>query len=408
MQNETTYLQQVPTELKKMKRAQWLSARTTKATERLSPKPFAEEFSGLKNIAFALLYGLSIVSIVTAISFFYFKLVENIGVYPAIGLSILILTGLELLKNALFELAFERTYIYGLGQWQFILFFSAFLMLGGSVYTSLQGAKEAYISLDKTQASQDITHSKKTDSLRTVFQKRIEQERADLNGFRKSVTWQGQINIYDANVVKNINAYQDRIDGFEKEKGRLLHQTSKTHDTQREETAQTAGFNIGFWVTFAGITEVLIVLCNWFLVWYDHQTKQEPELLTGQIPLQNIFKNLQAFAPILTQQPEVLSQYLPVLQQVLTKPQQVLLQEFTSQNQVLAQDLSNKTPIGFERKPQDLPNNLPATLGQAIQQGITDTRILTKAYGVNINTVHQTRQALKECTQAVDLFNQTT
>ena len=380
-------------ELKKIKTAHHLQQETARATDRLAPKPFVQEFSGLRNLARTLVFVLSVISIATAIAFFYYKFVASVGVLAGAIMAICILLAVELGKNELFNIAFKRFFTYGMEQITYVLFAGAGVFLAGSFYTSLEGAKEAYLNVDKSVILLDSQHETHTDSVRKTYQNRIEQSRGDLNEFRKSVTWQGQINIYDPNVANNLRTYQQRIEKLEKDRDALLKSTQNNHNTQRSETAKAQGFNVSFWVIFASITEILLIVCSWFLNWFDYKTATEPHILTANSGLQNLFANVQRFAPILTRPIKDLAN-APKTWQVLN---QDLTQDLLSQNQDLKQDLTQdltKKKIGFMASRQDLAQHLPPTLEQALAQGFTDTRLLTKHYGVNINTVSEAR---KDC-----------
>ncbi len=396
--------------IKKLETARWVQQETDRSIEKLAEKPFAQEFKPLKRLAHILLWVLSVVSIVTAISYFYYRFADNVGKEVAILLALLLLTGIEAGKNQTFDIAFTRAYSKGFSEVTAILFLGAGVFLAGSVYTSLEGAKEAYIHIDRTAQQQEAQHTTRTDSTRLAYQTRIEQTRQDLNEFRKSVSWQGQINIYDKNVADNIRAYQDRIAKFERDRDQLIKTATANHTTQREETARTQGFNIWFWVIFAGITEALLILCNWFLIWYAYHTAEDPkkfrdketnawheaiQILTSHAP--NIFKDLLNSPQDLPKTYQVLNQDLQ--QDLPKKPI-----GFTAGKQDLPQDLQQDLPQDL---PQDLQQDLPATLEEAYRQGITDTRILSKAYKKNFSTLSKVRKKVegREAPPKTSLFD---
>jgi hypothetical protein len=399
-------------------------------------KSFGERFYYAYCFCYYLTYALALVSIGNAVGFFVGKF-ESAGLPIAITIGLVITFLLEYAKtNLFFNNAVIGFYATGRTQTNFVLFGLFLLCLGASIYTSVLGAGELVKYFDKRQASTDQANTQTEEqtrqtftrqsekaerehkahiaSLKTEYATKIATEQQGLTEYKYSVTWEGKINMHNPTTAYTITSYQQRISELQKslqkelDTANLAYQakTAQASTTQKEaqdrikkQYEKTTNKNQeSFWNWFylalfvAGATEALIIVCNWFVIYFQYYISiKEPAQVLGiaQTPMQQLAGTFQSFLYHFTMGKQV----LPNTSQVLPNTSQDL-------HQVLPQHLP-KNKIGFNRDKQDLPEGYkpPLTLKEALQEGIIkDTRLLTKIYGVNINQVSEARQALKETT----------
>lgn len=383
----------------RIQNARWVAAETEKAQELYAKKPFALDWFALKVIALGIVWLCSPVSVVTGVGYPYYNMVEGLGVYVALIIAVGLMVLGEALKGFLTWRCVVEFYKTGFTLAFGVLLLASVCTIAFSVYTSLLGTEEVYLHFDKKTESIDAEHKDKTDSLRKVYQKRIDSEKQALQDYRKSVMWQGTINIYDPSVRQTLATYEARIDTLMKEKSNLLRSTEGAHKTLRKENAERMGYNLNFYIRLSAIIEGLLIIAEWFLAWYAYRVLKEKQELSGDMSEEEDL--IQYFQMLI---PALLQGRLQGLQNLPFNIMQVQNQELQEQQSRLA-----RNPIGFhQEKTQDLqekvePKSRDASptptarqekkldlqgLHDAIVRGELHTPKLINQYSANINYVN--------------------
>lgn len=397
-------------------------------------KSFGERYYSVYWFACYGFYFFAFLSIANAVGFFYGKMYLVTGVYVALLLALLGTSLIEFLKALFFNLACKSFYkekISTIEKSVLSLLFGVLLVV--SIFTSIWGAEEVVQMIDTRQARQEQTtesqrqthhlayqrqmaEAEKTHlayiaSLKADYAKRIQAEQNGLAEYKQSVTWEGKINIHNPANAYNINAYQTRIselqaslqkeidlahrahkaktDKADKQEAEAKAHIDLSYQKRTQANSQSHTYYLWFWVSIAGVTEVLIMLCSWFEVHYKYYLViAEPKKVgLAKSPMENLADSFKSFL-------------------YLMLGRQDLPQHLKQDLQDLKQDLPQHLPqnnMGFEvgkkKKKQDLPEGYqpPATLEQALKEGIIeDPRILTAIYKININTLTEARKALQK------------
>ena len=343
-----------------------------RAKEKFAFKTFREQYNSLKNVIRWGRILFHIFSILTAITFLYLLFNPFIKI-PVISVCIssFILLFWEYAKSNILEQGF---YSYYKGRPSIVLPIIATLMLTGSVFTSLQGTK-SYVEMNDTsvQAFKDITKSE-GDSIERYYYTRIEAVKEEMNDFKESVKWKGKINIYDGLIKSTLERYNKEITFFSEKLGKDKEKHRKHVGKEIGKLEKESVFNLYSFIILSGINELLIVICTWFLVFYEYKLVRESEI----------------FEPTETYELDSLA-----------INQLVKLVKRSGPNQYLISNEKNiQNPIGF--KAATVAPNYPGVTGQnsdfdqvprdivqAIKSGIKDPRFLMKTYKLNVIQVNQ-------------------
>lgn len=343
-----------------------------KAKQKFEFKTFSEQYSSMYS---AINYGrvlFHLFSILTAFTFLYLLLDSFIHQSIVSGLlSAAILIFWEYVKSTVLENSFYSYYRGGLN---FALVAIAFIMLSGSVFTSLNGAK-TYAELNNTSVQNFKADSQaKIDSINTYYSEKIAAVKNELSEFKKSVSYHGKINVYNKTVQQTISRYNEEINALNRGADFQILELSKDNSHDLKEVEHKAEFNLLAFVVLSAINEFLIVVCAWFLVFFQFKLVQDSEVLepveTYELDTNSINRLIQLATN--TAQPQYLitnedKQQKQVGFQVGTK--QVLKQVSTDGND----DLS------------EVPNDIIT----AIKSGIKDPRYLMKTYKMNVIQVNK-------------------
>jgi hypothetical protein len=161
MQNNS----KIQTDTEKIKKHVRLRDITREAQDYFAPKSLAEEFYGLRLFCIYALPAISLLSMLNAIGLFISPTQSVQAFLLMLTIALALVALIEFAKTYSFIKCMKQYYtkgITGLG----VFFFAIFVgCLALSVYTSIEGAREAVKNFDQAQARQEL----KTDSLKAHF-----------------------------------------------------------------------------------------------------------------------------------------------------------------------------------------------------------------------------------------------
>tara|TARA_Y100001956_G_C4127948_1_gene191409 strand:+ start:3508 stop:4656 length:1149 start_codon:yes stop_codon:yes gene_type:complete len=354
------------------------SEKLKKAESNFAFKTFTEQFSKLEQ---ALKYGRTIFhlfSILTAFTFLFLLFESFLNSFVISGMlagSILIFW--EYSKSNILQNTFYS--YYRNSKIPFALSIVSLVMLSGSVFTSLQGAKEYFQkNHNKTEDFQEhITI--KVDSLNNLYAIKIENTESDLNKFKDQVTYLGKIDISNKSVAKTIDRYNQEILLLKKEREISLKQLSESLNNDLKKVSSQSEFNLIAFICLSGINELLIVICSWFLVYFEFRLFKESEVFKPHeqnYTFSTASLNKFAELVLMNNQHNLIEANHNIEEPTKSigfqhSVHHSVKQVNSSQNQV-------KTPLS-NTKIQGLVSD--------IQSGITDYRTLMKRNSVNVLTV---------------------
>ncbi len=239
-------------------------------------KSFADEFAGLKTACKWLSWPLSLISIVTGYGFLYYRFEGSLGASLAVVVSLIILVSVELLKKYIGALAFTNFYKdKGMFTAALTLFTAALMVL--SIYMSVLGAEELiYKTSDKIERI-EANYLIERDSIHNHFTTLIEAEKKALEAYTKSVSWKGQVDVSNKATQSAILRHNQRIQSLESESLKILEISRINKENTRSTTTQEVNKDAGIFMALAGIVEIAIMLCVWFVIYYYYIVRMEAE-----------------------------------------------------------------------------------------------------------------------------------
>lgn len=358
--------------LHRMFQAKKASEQLEQAKNKFAFKTFSEQYNGLHS---AVKWGrglFHLFSILTAFTFLYLLFDSFIKVQVISGcLSIAILVFWEYVKSTVLENSFISYYR---GNASILLPIIATVMLAGSVYTSLQGAKEYYNQTSTLVSDFETTNKVKLDSIDSHYYTQIDVVKAEMAGFKKSVSWKGKINVYDKTIKASLKRFNNEIESLSKERETVVNEFSSASKKELKDVTGKAEFNLTTFIVLSGINEFLIVICAQFLVFYQYKLVRESEVFepTETYELDN----------------SAINQLVQMVQR--TVPNQMLISNQVNQQKPIgfkagttAPKSSTETDVNSDFKPE------PVDIITAIRSGVKDPRVLMKTYKLNVIQVNQ-------------------
>jgi hypothetical protein len=105
----------------------------------------------------------------------------------------------------------------------------------------------------------------------------IEAEKKALEAYTKSVSWKGQIDVSNKATQSAILRHNQRIQSLEAESLKILEISRNNKDSTRATTTQEVNKDAGIFMAVAGIVEIAIMLCVWFVIYYYYIVRMEAE-----------------------------------------------------------------------------------------------------------------------------------
>lgn len=271
--------------------AEKLQKQVQKSTEFYAQQPFVKENYGLFYLAKIFHFIFSIFSIITGFGFLYFLFADYVFMVIAGIMASLILFGLELVKSIALQMSIKKMY-----QNRFSgLALFALMCVSASILFSVLGAKELFEHLDKSVQEHKTTQNNALKTLTKEYDKKIAEEKQELQSFKESVSWQGKINLHDNNIAKNINGYLGRVDSLISQKNKSLQKMSSQTDKENEILLKESNFNLWAWLWVSLSNEILLVLCVWYACHYHWHTQKEKAILTNTHTYKTTAEELQNF-----------------------------------------------------------------------------------------------------------------
>ena len=260
----------------RLKENQVLAAEIETAKEKFAFKPFALTFRPLAKLAHYSKFGLSGFSIITGFGCLYFGMIAALPEFVAAILAVLILLLIELVKAYALNIGFVQSYAKRS--------FSAVILLGllfagASVFLSLKGVASLYRAADDTGQILEAKQKHEYDSIAKSHNEAITAAKNELEAFKKSITWKGKIDMYNkanAAVIKQLN---ERISQAEADKREALSAIKNVHNEQIKRQTAEAGFNVTLWIALSACNEAGILLCLWFIVYYQYRIATDAEVI---------------------------------------------------------------------------------------------------------------------------------
>lgn len=268
-----------------------LQKQVQKSTEFYAPQPFVQENYGLFYLSKIFHFIFSVFSIITGFGFLYFLFADYVFMVIAGIMATLILLGLELVKSIALQMSIKKMYQ---SRFSGLLLF-ALLCVSVSVLFSVLGAKELFEHLDKSVHQHRTTQNNELKALSKEYDKKIAQEKQELQAFKESVSWQGKINLHDSNIAKNINAHLGRVDSLISQKNKSIHKATTQADKESEILLKESNFNLWAWLWVSLSNEILLVLCVWYACHYHWHTQKEKAILTDTHTYKTTAQDLQNF-----------------------------------------------------------------------------------------------------------------
>lgn len=249
--------------------------RVNDAQNRFRFKPFFEKYRGLNILSKILQYLLPVFSIATGTLFLSTILQDIIPVfYIAVIFSVVLIIFLEYSKNYILDIAFTDCYA-GLKNYSSFLIALVLCVLSG--FVSLNGVKELHSKMDTQIRDLDVNQSDAKDSLVNYYDSQIKESKKRLVSIPTAVTWQKSVDDANSKQVQNLS---DEITMLQRQKADDISSINTLHANQKGSTLQASGFNLSIVIVIICLVELIILIANWFVIFYDYQTAKQAQILT--------------------------------------------------------------------------------------------------------------------------------
>ncbi|MEM1137526.1 MAG: hypothetical protein AAGI07_16925, partial [Bacteroidota bacterium] len=348
--------------------------RLQRVKEKFSYKPFTEEYKDLRGLLLVVRYFLAVFSITTGFGFLLSS-IDFLPIWIGGGIVLTALVLLELLKNILADKAITTYYCDKLS----IVALPALVVFGLSVYLSVNGAKVTYEKIDTSLEDIESEYETKRDSINNFFDDKTKTIETSLAEFKNSVTWKGKINIYDGTVKETIKRHNNDLIALGVEHSIALADFKETYIGIKTRAENKWEFNGTFWLVASCIVEVSILLCLWFISYYDYKLYQEADIIEP------------------TETYEIDSYSLGNL---IRLAKQYSVPNSGANQYLISNEEKEQKKIGFQsgatvpKKPDRTGGNVdfssvPDDIIGAIKSGTKDPRILMKKFKLNVIQVNQ-------------------
>lgn len=261
-----------------------------KANAFMAEKSYAQDNKSLKNIAVATSYLTSAFSIASGLYFLYstFLLILYFDILSWIVAGILLVT-LEVSKHISTGKSFELFY-RGRNIVAYLLF--VLILVSLSVLFSIKGVESFY---------SQVMHEKplliNTSQIAKDYEQRIKDIEKQRTAFTNSVSWQGQINIYDPQIRSSLSNFDTQIAKLREEKNKNLQKSELQNNqtTQKNESKHIT--SVLYLILIFGLNEFFCLLSLWFPAHYnfrvDKESKYRDALMSENKETQTVTKETQ-------------------------------------------------------------------------------------------------------------------
>ena len=234
-------------------------------------------------------YACNVISVLTAFTLPFTLLLVIIPDLPgqqilAGILSIMLLMALETAvrveARALFISALKSNWRKVSG-WSFL---TLFLLFSASLYSSQEGAAIIAQKADTRVEQAAAVFGSDTSAVLASFRSAIQQEKAELEAYKKSVSWAGRIDVSNPATKRVIQQHADRIAALEEQAAQQVADI-KTEYQERAADLKTDTARVR---TLAAVAASLVVivfmLCMWYLYYFGFRVvlEDQPEIVVTE------------------------------------------------------------------------------------------------------------------------------
>jgi len=254
-----------------------------RAKERFAYKPFYENYRSLYANALIARYLFHLFSILTAVTFVSVLLLNILPEIAALAVAALLLTLWEVGKGGIIQQFFVA--YYGSGKANVALAALGLTFLSGSVFCSIEGAKDFYQMQDKSIANLEATHSSALDSINSFYTAKVATMQSKIGALEalKPKRWGGLLSASENKMILN---YQQQIEQMEVQRAAELAAAKERQGNELLLASEGKEFNTLAFALLTGTNEALILLIGWFLVYFDYRTAKEADLMNGGQPIE--------------------------------------------------------------------------------------------------------------------------
>ena len=253
-------------------------------------------------------YACNLLSILTAFALPYFTLLEVIPDLPGqkVLAAMASITGLIALEMGI-RVEARAFFITALKtNWKKVTPWSAIVLVfffSLSLYSSREGAGLIAEKADQRTARLTETFRADTSGTASSFRSAIQQERADLEAYKKSVSWAGRIDISNPTTKAVIQKHTDRIAALEKQSDEQTASLFSAYQQQATELQTDTERVKNLASGMASLVVLMFLVCMWYLYYFgfrvviDSEQERQPVISVSAVPEQERI-TLRPVAPI--------------------------------------------------------------------------------------------------------------
>lgn len=269
---------------------------TIKKASKRFHKSFKEQFVEINAICEVGRFVFPIFSVCLGV-FFIAYFIENTlpFIYACFALALIFLIFIELSKYYLIKTTLE-VYFSGKGLMKWLII-SSVLVHCASIFLSVYGSKELYEKTDRKTVNLEAKFNREKDSLNYQFDSRVSIIQSEIDSLKRSK----KVTDWNFELIRSGN---ENVQTLENTRRLQLSELKTEHEKVKSVFIQKSGFNIIFMIVLALFIEILIIVCNVFILYYDYKIEKTKEILlqdTGILECNNLqkqFSDLQTYLSV--------------------------------------------------------------------------------------------------------------
>lgn len=307
----------------------------------MSEKTYSKDNKELKAVAIFTSYFTSLFSIASGLYFLYstFLLILYFDILSWI-VSIVLLVLLERTKHISTGKSLE---LYYRNHTPIAYFLFVFILICLSTLFSIKGV-EAFYS--------QVMHEKpiiiNTNNIAKEYETRIREIEKQRKEFTNSISWQGQINIYDAQVRNSLANFDTQISKLREEKNKATQKADTQNNNTQTENKSKHITSVLYLIAIFGLNEFFCMLSLWYIAHYRYMVNKQKKQREALLNLQNLSSTTKETVNVSEQKPIIVEKTVSV-----SKPKPISFQ-FTTSKPIVADELkkNNEDLNKNELKPQ--------------------------------------------------------
>lgn len=298
----------------------------------MSEKTYSKDNKELKAVAIFTSYFTSLFSIASGLYFLYstFLLILYFDILSWI-VSIVLLVLLERTKHISTGKSLE---LYYRNHTPIAYFLFVFILICLSTLFSIKGV-EAFYS--------QVMHEKpiiiNTNNIAKEYETRIREIEKQRKEFTNSISWQGQINIYDAQVRNSLANFDTQISKLREEKNKATQKADTQNNNTQTENKSKHITSVLYLIAIFGLNEFFCMLSLWYIAHYRYMVNKQKKQREALLNLQNLSSTTKETVNVSEQKPEEKT--------LIAKPKSIF-------NSLNSQPI---VPNGLKKGSDDLPKN---------------------------------------------------